>query len=57
VLHGAERLLEERPAFLVVEADENMARFGYSRSDLFSYLIRKQTLPFLVFGMMARDAP
>jgi FkbM family methyltransferase len=49
VLQGAERLLRERPPYLVFEADDNMMRFGYSREDLFSYL-RKQA-DFTIFGI------
>jgi hypothetical protein len=49
VLQGAERLLKERPPYLVFEADDNMMRFGYSRKDLFSYL-RKQA-DFTIFGI------
>jgi FkbM family methyltransferase len=38
VLQGATRLLRENPPYLVLETNENAARFGYSRGDLLDYL-------------------
>lgn len=38
VLRGAERLLGEQPPCLILEADENMERFGYGLHDLLAYI-------------------
>jgi hypothetical protein len=38
VLRGAQRTLREHRPYLVFEADANMARFGYSKSELFEMI-------------------
>lgn len=49
VLRGAQNLLREQVPCVVLEANENMERFGYGRSDLLSYISSRADYSF--FGI------